>query len=38
MAEVIRFAASNVQEGESGRWVMEENSNATMTMVRAFLR
>ena len=40
MAEVMRFAASNVQEGvvpDSGHWVMEENPNATITMVRAFL-
>src|SRR5262249_38796370 len=40
MAEVMRFAASNVQEGvvpDSGHWVMEENPNATITMIRAFL-
>jgi hypothetical protein len=40
MAEVMRFAAGNVQEGMvpgSGRWVMEENPNATITMVKAFL-
>src|SRR5215813_8749028 len=40
MAEVMRFSASNVQEGvvpDSGHWVMEENPNATITMVRAFL-
>jgi len=40
MAEVIRFAASNVQEGvvpDSGHWVMEENPNAAISMVRAFL-
>src|SRR5262245_19069963 len=33
-------AASNVQEGvvtDSGHWVMQENKNATITMVRAFL-
>jgi pimeloyl-ACP methyl ester carboxylesterase len=40
MAEVMRFAASNVEEGvvpDSGHWVMEENPNATITMVTAFL-
>jgi len=40
MAEMMRFAASKVQEGvvpDSGHWVMEENPNATITMVRAFL-
>ena len=40
MAKVMRFAANNVQEGvvpDSGHWVMEENPNATITMVKAFL-
>jgi len=40
MAEVMRFAASNVQDAvvpDSGHWVMEENPNATITMVKAFL-
>ena len=39
MAEAMRFAASNVQRGvipDSGHWVMEENPNATLTMVGAF--
>jgi pimeloyl-ACP methyl ester carboxylesterase len=40
MAEVMRFAASNVREGiipDSGHWIMEENPDATIAMVRAFL-
>ena len=40
MATVMRFAASNVEEGivpGSGHWIMEENPTATVTMVRAFL-
>src|SRR5215472_11340928 len=40
MAEIMRFAASNVSEGvipDSGHWIMEENPAATITMVRAFL-
>ena len=40
MAEVMRFAASNVQEAvvpDSGHWVMEKNPNAMITMVKAFL-
>jgi len=40
MATVMRFAASNVQEGivpGSGHWIMEENPTATVAMVRAFL-
>ena len=40
MAEVMRFAASNVQEAvvpDSGHWVIEENLNATITVVKAFL-
>jgi pimeloyl-ACP methyl ester carboxylesterase len=40
MAAVMRFAADNVEEGGvpgSGHWVMEENSKATVRMVRTFL-
>src|SRR5262245_64250810 len=40
MAEVMRFAASDVQEGvipDSGHWIMEENPTATIAMVRRFL-
>lgn len=40
MADVMRFAASNVQAGVipgSGHWIMEENPAATIAMVRAFL-
>lgn len=40
MATVMRFAASDVTEGvipDSGHWIMEENPNATIAMVRAFL-
>jgi pimeloyl-ACP methyl ester carboxylesterase len=40
MAAVMRFAASNVEEGvvpDSGHWIMEENPKATVTLVRAFL-
>src|ERR1700757_4670840 len=40
MAEVMRFAAENVQEGviaDSGHWIMEENPSATIAMVRDFL-
>ena len=40
MAAVMRFAASNVEEGvvpESGHRIMEENPNATIALVRAFL-
>ena len=40
MAEVMRFAATDVQEGvipDSGHWVMEENPNATIALFRAFL-
>ena len=40
MAKVMRFAASNIQEAvvpDSGHWVMEEDPNATFTMVKAFL-
>jgi len=41
MAEIMRFAANNVQEGvipNSGHWIMEENPTATITLVRAFLQ
>jgi pimeloyl-ACP methyl ester carboxylesterase len=40
MAAVMRFAASRVEEGvvpDAGHWIMEENPNATVAMVRAFL-
>jgi pimeloyl-ACP methyl ester carboxylesterase len=40
MAAVMRFAASNVEEGvvpDSGHWIMEENPKATVAMVRSFL-
>ncbi len=40
MADVMRFAASNVREGvipDSGHWIMEENPAATISMVRGFL-
>jgi pimeloyl-ACP methyl ester carboxylesterase len=40
MADVMRFAASNVREGvipDSGHWIMEENPAATIAMVRAFI-
>ena len=40
MAEIMRFAASDVREGiipDSGHWIMEENPTATISMVRAFL-
>ncbi len=40
MAAVMRAAATNVKEGvvpESGHWIMEENPQATVTLVRAFL-
>jgi pimeloyl-ACP methyl ester carboxylesterase len=40
MAEVMRFAASNVKEGvipKSGHWIMEENPKATVALVRAFV-
>jgi pimeloyl-ACP methyl ester carboxylesterase len=36
----MRAAADNVQEGvipDSGHWIMEENPQATVKMVRAFL-
>ena len=40
MAEVMRFAATDVEAAVvpgSGHWIMEENPDATMAMVRAFL-
>lgn len=40
MATVMRFAATDVQEAivpGSGHWIMEENPEATVEMVRAFL-
>ena len=40
MAAVMRFAASDVEEGvvpNSGHWIMEENPKATIELVRAFL-
>jgi pimeloyl-ACP methyl ester carboxylesterase len=40
MAEIKRFAASNVREGvipNSGHWIMEENPMATIAIVPAFL-
>ncbi|WP_439615288.1 alpha/beta fold hydrolase [Shinella sp.] len=40
MATVMRAAANDVTEGvvpDSGHWIMEENPEATTTMVRAFL-
>jgi pimeloyl-ACP methyl ester carboxylesterase len=40
MAAVMRAAATDVREGiipESGHWIMEENPQATITLVRGFL-
>ncbi|HEY0284718.1 MAG TPA: alpha/beta hydrolase [Vicinamibacterales bacterium] len=40
MATVMRFAADDVAEGivpDSGHWIMEENPQATIALVRAFL-
>ena len=40
MAAVMRFAASDVEEGVvpgSGHWIMEENPKATIALVRGFL-
>ena len=40
MATVMRFAASDVTEGivpDSGHWIMEENPQATLVLVRGFL-
>jgi hypothetical protein len=41
MATVMRFAASDVEEGavpDAGHWIMEENPKATIELVRAFLK
>ena len=41
MATVMRSAATNVTEGivpDSGHWIMEENPQATISLVRNFLR
>lgn len=41
MATVMRFAASDVREGvipDSGHWIMEENPEATIRLVRDFIR
>jgi pimeloyl-ACP methyl ester carboxylesterase len=40
MAAVMRAAADNVEEGivpDSGHWIMEENPQATVRLVRGFL-
>jgi pimeloyl-ACP methyl ester carboxylesterase len=40
MAAVMRAAATDVREGiipDSGHWIMEENPQATITLVRGFL-
>jgi pimeloyl-ACP methyl ester carboxylesterase/quercetin dioxygenase-like cupin family protein len=40
MATVMRFAATDVQEAvvpDSGHWIMEENPQATIAIVRGFL-
>ena len=40
MAAVMRAAAANVREGiipESGHWIMQENPQATIALVREFL-
>jgi pimeloyl-ACP methyl ester carboxylesterase len=40
MATIMRFAAENVTEGivpDSGHWIMEENPDATVKLVRTFL-
>jgi pimeloyl-ACP methyl ester carboxylesterase len=40
MAVVMRAAATNVQElviANSGHWLMEEQPNATVAAIRAFL-
>lgn len=40
MADVMRYAATNVQEAviaDSGHWLMEEQPDATVAVVRAFL-
>lgn len=40
MAEIMRFAATNVEEGvvpHSGHWIMKENPTATIALVTNFL-
>jgi pimeloyl-ACP methyl ester carboxylesterase len=40
MAQIMRFAATNVREGivpDAGHWIMEENPAATISIVRGFL-
>jgi pimeloyl-ACP methyl ester carboxylesterase len=40
MAVIMRFAASDVREGivpDSGHWIMEENPQATISLVTEFL-
>ena len=40
MATVMRFAARDVQEAivpDAGHWIMEENPEATIQIVRGFL-
>ena len=40
MAEIMRFAASDVTAGvvpDSGHWIMDENPEATIALVRGFL-
>ena len=40
MAEIMRTAAVDVQEGvvpDAGHWVMEENPQATIGLVRDFI-
>ena len=40
MATVMRFAASDVHEAivpDAGHWIMEENPQATIQIVRGFL-
>ena len=41
MAEIMRFAATNVQDSvlpDSGHWIREENPTATISMVGTFLQ
>jgi pimeloyl-ACP methyl ester carboxylesterase len=41
MATVMRFAANDVREAvvpDSGHWIMEENPQATIRIVRDFLK
>jgi len=41
MADIMRFAATNVREGvipDSGHWIMEENPTATIALIRDFLQ